>query len=102
MSTRYDPFPNRIREVNAWDATDELTHYDSEMCLMASVNWELPESHVAIVRAYHKNGTIEERAYRHPGYAHRFMRKLLRNKSDFTLLTWDALQDTLPQDAFDD
>ena len=98
---RIDPYPNRWREVNAWDATDELTDYNGEMCLMASENWVLPDSHVAIVRAYHKNGTIEERSYRHPGYAHRYMRSLLSNKSDFTLLTWNAIQDTLPEDAYD-
>ena len=98
---RYDPFPNRITEVNAWDATDELTQFNSEMCLGAAENWNLPESHVAIVRAYRNNGTIKERAYKLPGHAHRWMRALLENREDFTIMTYDSLQDTLPEDAFD-
>ena len=101
MATRYDPFPNRISEVNRWKATDQLTQFDSEMCLGAAENWNLPESHVAIVRAYRKNGTIMERAYKQPGHAHRWMRDLLRNREDFTIMTYDSLQDTLPEDAFD-
>ena len=101
MATRYDPFPNRISEVNRWKATDQLTQFDSEMCLGAADNWNSPESHVAIVRAYLKNGTIRERAYKHPTYAHKFMKSLLKNKEDFTLMTYDSLQDTLPEDAFD-
>jgi len=98
---KQDPFPNRWREVYAWDATDEITQFNSEMCLGAADNWNLPESHVAIVRAYLNNGTIKERAYKLPGHAHRWMRALLKNKEDFTIMTYDTLQDTLPQDAFD-
>ena len=101
MATRHDPFPNRISEVNRWKATDQLTQFDSEMCLGAAENWNLPESHVAIVRAYRKNGTIMERAYKQTGHAHRWMRSLLDNREDFTIMTYDSLQDTLPEDAFD-
>ena len=101
MATRQDPFPNRISEVNRWKATDELTQFDSEMCLGAADNWNLPESHVAIVRGYLKNGTVKERAYKQFGSASKFMRSLLLNKEDFTLMTYDELQDTLPEDAFD-
>tara|TARA_Y100000401_G_C8264441_1_gene195015 strand:+ start:179 stop:484 length:306 start_codon:yes stop_codon:yes gene_type:complete len=101
MAKRYDPFPNRITEVNAWDATDELTQFNSDMCLGAADNWNLPESHVAIIRAYLKNGTIRERAYKQPKSAHKFMISLLKNKEDFTIMTYDQLQDTLPEDAFD-
>ena len=101
MATRHDPFPNRISEVNRWKATDQLTQFDSEMCLGAADNWNLPESHVAIVRGYLKNGTVRERAYKQFGHAHRYMLSLLKNKEDFTLMTYDELQDTLPEDAFD-
>ena len=99
--SRSDPFPNRWREVNAWDATDEVTQFNSDMCLGAAENWNLPESHVAIVRAYLNNGTITERAYKQPGHAHRWMLSLLKRGEDFTIMTYDTLQDTLPEDAFD-
>jgi len=102
MARRYDPFPNRITEVSRWKATDELTPFDSEMCLEAAACWDLPPSHVAIIRAYMKDGTILERSYRSPGYAHRFIRSLLKSKIDFTILTENTIRDTLPQEEFND
>ena len=38
-------YPNRIRELNKWKATDELTMVSVEDGMYAADNWRLPPSH---------------------------------------------------------
>ena len=92
---RNDPYGNRIDEVSAWDAEDEVTPFSIEDGLQAAISWELPEAYCGVIRSYWQNGKIEERAYRDPKAAHRYMIKCMENDADFTLLTEDAIRDTI-------
>ena len=48
---RKDPFENRIRELNKWHATDELTQVTFDMGHEAALSWDLPAAYVCVVRA---------------------------------------------------
>ena len=84
---RKDYFANRIDEVTAWDAEDAITPFSIKDGLQASISWDLPPAFCGIIRSYWQNGKIEERAYRSPSAANRYMVKCLENDCDFTLLT---------------
>ena len=43
---RPDPFDNRIRELNKWKATDELTQVTFDMGHEAALTWDLPAAYV--------------------------------------------------------
>lgn len=92
---RKDYFANRIDEVTAWDAEDVITPFSIKDGLQASISWDLPPAFCGIIRSYWQNGKIEERAYRSPSAANRYMVKCLENEADFTLLTDDTIRDTL-------
>ena len=53
-------FENRIRELNKWKATDELTEVTFDMGHEAALTWNLPASYVCVVRAIKQDGTIQE------------------------------------------
>ena len=90
-----DPFKNRIRELNKWQATDELTQVDFAMGHEAALTWDLPASYVCVVRAIKPNGKIEERSYRQGKAAKRYMKNLLMNDCDYVVMTSNAILDTL-------
>ena len=90
-----DPFKNRIRELNKWQATDELTQVDFAMGHEAALTWDLPASYVCVVRAIKPNGKIEERSYRQGIAAKRYMKNLLMNDCDYVVMTSNAILDTL-------
>ena len=92
---RKDPFGNRLDEINAWDAEDVITPFSIKDGLQASISWDLPPAYCGIIRSYWQNGKIEERAYRDPHAANRYMAKCLENDADFTILTDDMIRDTL-------
>ncbi len=92
---RKDYFANRIDEVTAWDAEDVITPFSIKDGLQASISWDLPPAFCGIIRSYWRNGKIEERAYRSPSAANKYMAKLLENDCDFTLLTDDMIRDTI-------
>ena len=58
---RKDPFENRIRELNKWHATDELTQVTFDMGHEAALSWDLPAAYVCVVRAVKQDGTIQEK-----------------------------------------
>ena len=89
-----DPFANRIRELNKWKATDELTQVTFDMGHEAALTWDLPASYVCIVRAVKQDGTIKEKAYRQANAAKRFMKGLLMNEDDYVVMTSNAVMDT--------
>ena len=91
---RPDPFQNRIRELNKWKATDELTQVSFDMGHEAALTWELPPSYVCVVRAVKQDGTVEERAYRQAIAAKRFMKGLLLQDDDYVVMTCNAIMDT--------
>ena len=95
---RQDPFGNRIDEILHWEATNELTPFTIKDGFMAAHSWELPEAFVCIIRANWGNDLVEERAYRRPQAANRFMRKCLETDANFTLLTDESIKDTIPHD----
>jgi hypothetical protein len=100
---RKDPHSNRLTEIMKWEATNELTPFTIKDGFTAAHSWELPEAYVCIVRANWENEHIEERAYRSPQAANRFMRKCLETDANFTLLTDEAIKDTIPHDQpYDD
>ena len=90
-----DPFKNRIRELNRWKATDELTEVTFDMGHEAALTWDLPASYVCVVRAIKPNGKIEERSYRQGIAAKRYMKNLLVNDCDYVVMTSNAILDTL-------
>ena len=92
---RKDPFENRIRELNKWHATDELTQVTFDMGHEAALTWDLPASYVCVVRAIKPNGKIEERSYRQAIAAKRYMKNLLVNDCDYVVMTSNAILDTL-------
>ena len=87
-------FENRIRELNKWKATDQLTMVSVEDGMYAADNWRLPPSHLCIVRAELPNGTIKERSYRLQKAANAFMLQLIANGANFHLMTHDTLKTT--------
>lgn len=91
-------YPNRIRELNKWKATDELTMVSVEDGMYAADNWKLPPSHLCIVRAELPNGTIKERSYRLQKAANAFMLQLIANGANFHLMTHDTLKTTAFRD----
>ena len=91
-------YPNRIRELNKWKATDELTMVSVEDGMYAADNWRLPPSHLCIVRAELPDGTIKERSYRLQKAANAFMLQLIANGADFHLMTHDTLKTTAFRD----
>ena len=95
---RKDPFGNRIKEIMGWKASNELTPFTIKDGFTAAHSWELPESHVCIVRANWDNDLVEERAYRSPTAASRYMRKCLDMGADFTLMTDESIKDTIPHE----
>ncbi len=100
---RRDPFGNRINEIKRWDATDEITPFTIKDGFSAAVAWDLPDCYVGIVRSYWLNGKVEERAYRSPSAARKYMDKLVENDCDFTLLTHDQIRDTISHEMeYDD
>ena len=90
-----DPFKNRIKELNKWQATDELTQVDFAMGHEAALTWDLPASYVCVVRATKSDGKVEERAYRQAIAAKRYMKNLLVNDCDYVVMTSNAILDTL-------
>ena len=90
-----DPFDNRIRDINRWKATDELTEVTFDMGHEAALTWDLPASYVCVVRAIKTDGKIEERAYRQANAAKRYMKNLLVNDHDYVVMTGNAILDTL-------
>ena len=90
-----DPFKNRIRELNKWQATDELTQVDFLMGHEAALTWDLPASYVCVVRAMKTDGKIEERANRQAKAAKTYMKNLLINDCDYVVMTGTAILDTL-------
>lgn len=92
---RPDPFKNRIRELNKWKATDELTEVSFDMGHEAALTWDLPASYVCVVRAMKTDGQIEERAYRQANAAKRYMKNLLVDDHDYVVMTSNAILDTL-------
>ena len=91
---RPDPFDNRIRELNKWKATDELTQVTFDMGHEAALTWDLPAAYVCVVRAVKQDGTIQERAYRQANAAKRYMKGLLMNDDDYIVMTGNAVMDT--------
>ena len=91
---RKDPFENRIRELNKWQATDELTQVTFDMGHEAALSWDLPAAYVCVVRAVKQDGTIQEKAYRQSNAAKRFMKGLLMNDDDYIVMTSNAVMDT--------
>jgi len=91
---RPDPFDNRIRELNKWKATDELTQVTFDMGHEAALTWDLPAAYVCVVRAVKQDGTIQEKAYRQSNAAKRFMKGLLMNDDDYIVMTSNAVMDT--------
>ena len=98
MARRKDPFSNHIDQVNSWDATNELTPMSMVDAFKAATSWDLPPAYVCIVRAQHTDGTVTERSYRNAKSAHNYMLECLRKDSEFTLLTEEALRDTVTHD----
>ena len=90
-----DPFKNRIKELNKWQATNELTEVTFDMGHEAALTWDLPASYVCVVRAIKPNGKIEERSYRQGIAAKRYMKNLLVNDHDYVVMTGNAILDTL-------
>ena len=90
-----DPFKNRIRELNRWNATDELTEVTFDMGHEAALTWDLPASYVCVVRATKSDGKVEERSYRQAIAAKRYMKNLLVNDCDYVVMTSNAILDTL-------
>tara|TARA_R100000152_G_C6694166_1_gene125077 strand:+ start:83 stop:427 length:345 start_codon:yes stop_codon:yes gene_type:complete len=99
---RKDYYANRIDEVTAWDAEDEITPFSIDDGLQASISWDLPPAFCGIIRSYWQNGRVEERAYRSPSAANRYMMKCLENDCEFTLLTDDMIRDTIADYDHDD
>ena len=64
-----DPFKNRIRELNKWEATDELTQVTVDMGHDAALTWDL-------------------------NAAKRYMKGLLMNEDDYIVMTGNAVLDT--------
>ena len=89
-----DPFKNRIRELNKWEATDELTQVTFDMGHEAALTWDLPAAYVWVVRAVKQDGTIQEKAYRQANAAKRYMKGLLMNDDDYIVMTGNAVMDT--------
>ena len=87
-------FNNRIRELNRWKATDELTEVTFDMGHEAALTWELPHSYVCVVRAIKQDGTVQERAYRQAIAAKRYMKTLLLQDEDYVVMTCNAIMDT--------
>ena len=54
-----DPFDNRIRELNKWQATDELTQVTFDMGHEAALTWDLPAAYVCVV------GSVKPVSYTH-------------------------------------
>lgn len=87
-------FDNRIRELNQWKATDELTEVTFDMGHEAALSWNLPASYVCVVRAVKQDGKIQEKAYRQATAAKRYMKRLLMNDDDYIVMTSNAVLDT--------
>ena len=87
-------FENRIRELNKWRATDELTEVTFDMGHEAALTWNLPASYVCVVRAINQDGTIQEKAYRQAFAAKRYMKSLLMRDEDYVVMTSNAVLDT--------
>ena len=87
-------FDNRIRELNKWKATDELTEVTFDMGHEAAISWNLPASYVCVVRAIKQDGTICEKAYRQSTAAKRYMKALLMKDEDYVVMTSNAVLDT--------
>ena len=90
-----DPFKNRIKELNKWKATDEVSQVDFALGHEAALTWDLPASYVCVVRATKSDGKVEERAYRQAIAAKRYMKNLLVNDCDYVVMTSNAILDTL-------
>ena len=97
--TRRDSFDNRIDEVNMWEATNERTPFTIGDGLQASISWDLPPAYCAVVRSRWPNGKVHEKAYRNAKAAHKYMIKCLENDAEFTLLTEDAIRDSIYDDT---
>ena len=87
-------FDNRIRELNQWKATDELTEVTFDMGHEAALSWNLPASYVCVVRAVKQDGKIQEKDYRQATAAKRYMKRLLMNDDDYIVMTSNAVLDT--------
>ena len=91
---RKHPYENRIRELNKWHATDELTQVTFDMGHEAALSSDLQAAYVCVVRAVKQDGTIQEKAYRQSNAAKRFMKGLLMNDDDYIVMTSNAVMDT--------
>ena len=91
-------YPNRIRELNKWKATDALTMVDIDDGMYAAENWKLPVGYACVVRAELANGKIEERAYRIHKAANKYMLNLIANGADLHLMTHESLRSTAFKD----
>lgn len=91
--TRRDSFDNRIDEVSLWEATDELTAFDIEMGLGASISWDLPPAYRCIIRSKHPiTGKVIEKAYRQPSAAKKHLATCFcDNHDDVIIMTDEAL-----------
>ena len=87
-------FENRIRELNKWKATDELTEVTFDIGHEAAITWNLPASYVCVVRAIKQDGTVREKAYRQASAAKRYMKGLLMQDEDYVVMTSNAVLDT--------
>ena len=64
-------------------------------------NLKLAHNNIEYTTSY--NGIVEERAYRSPSAARKYMDKLVENDCDFTLLTHDQIRDTISHEMeYDD
>ena len=88
-------FKNRIKELNKWRATNDLTQVTFDMGYEAALTWELPPSYVCVVRALLPNGKVSERSYRNGIAAKRYMTKLLEEGNDYMVMTSNEILDTL-------
>ena len=87
-------YPNRIRELNKWKATDNLTPVGIDDGLYAADNWRLPISYMCVIRAELPNGTVKERSYRQQTAANKFMLELIANGADFHIMTHEFVKST--------
>ena len=82
-----------------WEATNERTPFTIRDGLQAAISWDLHPAYCAVVRSRWPNGKVHEKAYRNAKAAHKYMIKCLENDAEFTLLTEDALRDSIYDDT---
>jgi len=102
LMAKRDPYPNRIREVMRWEATEEITPFNIDDGLHAAISWDLPHQYACIVR--HQDPVTEkitEKSYRNAKAAHKYLMKLwLSDAQDVVVLTDQAIHS--PSTLLDD